>query len=323
MAPKVKIRILYVYKYLIQHTDEEHPATIADITAYLKTEGISAGRKTISADIDHLQEIGVDVVCTKSRQNLYFIGSRSLQLPELKLLVDAVQAAKFISKDKSMALIDKLSGMAGNHQAAELNRRLYIDGLPKTDNEEIYYTVDLLYSAINQGQQIVFKYREYLQGNEPVFKHDGQVYVFSPYDLVWSNDAYYVFGFSESHGKVVKFRVDRLYRPALNGAPGVPKPEDYDIAALCKRLFMMYDAEVRSVELLCENNMMKAIIDRFGNTVQTSVVDDGHFSFNAEVSVSPTFYAWLFTYAGKIRILSPQSVLDGYREHLNRAMRQA
>lgn len=316
MPAETKNRVLYILKFLREHTDENHPTTIHEINDYLRELGIAAGRKTVADDIEQLQGCGYDVVCNKSRQNQYFIGARDLELAEVKMLVDAVQAAKFISAKKSKALIKELSAMASPYQAGELNRQLYIDGRVKTTNESVYYIVDLIYAAINEKRQITFKYYEYTPEKKKVFKHNGQVYVLSPYDLVWSNDSYYVFGFSESHGKVVKFRVDRMYKPSMSDTPAVKKPKDYDIAGFCKQVFMMYDGEPCTVELLCENNLMKSIVDRFGDKTETQIMDCRHFKATVEVSASPTFFAWIFTYAGKIKILSPQKVVDGYKAHL-------
>lgn len=318
-----KNRILYIFKYLLECTDENHPVTINKIIIYLDSIDIKAGRKTIAADIEQLQKCGYDIVCNKSRQNQYFIGSRDLELPELKMLVDAVQAAKFITPKKSKALIKKLTAMASPYQSDELNRQLYIDGRIKTTNENVYYIVDLLYTAINEKKQVAFKYYEYTPEKKRAFKHNGQVYIFSPYDLVWSNDSYYVFGYSKSHDKIVKFRIDRMYKPSITANAAVAKPEDYNISDFCKHVFMMYDAETCTVELLCENSLMKAIIDRFGDQVKTKVMDCGHFKTTVEVSCSPTFFAWIFTYAGKIRILSPRSVVESYREHLMIASQEA
>lgn len=305
MPREAKNRVLYILKYLWEHTDENHTAAINDISGYLNSIGITAGRKTIADDIEQLQECGYDVVCNKSRQNQYFIGSRELELPELKMLVDAVQAAKFISPKKSKALINKLSTLASPYQAGELNRQLYIDGRVKTTNENVYYIVDLLYTAINEKKQVTFKYYEYTLEKTKVFKHNGQVYVFSPYDLVWSNDSYYVCGFSDSHGKIATFRVDRMHRPALTDGAAIPKPPDYDIAAICRQAFMMYDAGTVTVKLCCENDMMKAIIDRFGEQVQTERSGTKHFMATVTVAPGPTFFAWIFNYAGKLRIVFP------------------
>ena len=319
MPAEIKNRVLYIHKYLWEHTDENHYATITEILEYLNGIGIKAGRKTIADDIEQLQECGYDIVCNKARQNQYFIGSREFEMPELKLLVDAVQSAKFISPKKSKMLIKKLSEMSSPYQSEELKRQLYIDGLIKTTNENVYYTVDLLHSAINAQKQITFKYYEYTPEKKKVFKHNGQVYVFSPYDLVWSNDSYYAFGWSESHGKVVKFRVDRMHKPVTTANKAVTKPEEYNIGEYCKKVFMMYDAQDCTVELLCDNCLMKTIVDRFGERAETRVTDCGHFKATVEVSASPTFFSWIFTYAGKIRILAPQSVADAYKEHIRKA----
>ena len=149
------------------------------------------------------------------------------------------------------------------------------------------------------------------------------VYVLSPYDMVWNSDAYYVFGFSESHGKVVTFRVDRMCRPELSESAFCPRPEGYDIGKYCRRVFSMYDGADCTVELKCENSLMDDIVDRFGEQVQTGRYDSSHFTARVQVSVSPTFYAWVFTYGGQIEILSPEPVRQEYAQRLQAALKQA
>lgn len=166
-------------------------------------------------------------------------------------------------------------------------------------------------------------YKAYTAEKKKVYKHKGQIYVLSPYDMVWCNDAYYVFGFSESHGKVVKFRVDRMHKPTLSNKSYHPKPEDYDISSFCRKVFSMYDGQLCTVELKCNNELMKVIVDRFGEDVQTRTFDCRHFVATVEVSVSPTFYAWVFTYGGRIKILSPEAVKQEYTERLKTALNQA
>lgn len=252
------------------HTDEEHPATTADIIAYLASMGISTTRKTVAEDAAELQNSGFDVVCNRSRQNEYFIGTRHLELAELKLLVDAVQAARFISPKKSRELIGKVTGLISPHQGESLRRSLFVDGKVKTGNEAVYCAVDILHTAIQQQKTVMFKYIEYTPQKKKRYKHGGRVYVLSPYDMVWNSDAYYVCGYSESHGKVVTFRVDR-----------------------------------------------------FGEQVQTGRYDSSHFTARVQVSVSPTFYAWVFTYGGQIEILSPEPVRQEYAQRLQAALKQA
>lgn len=318
-----KNRALYIFKYLWDHTDEEYPATTADIIAYLASLGISITRKTVAEDAAELQNSGFDVVCNRSRQNEYFIGTRHLELAELKLLVDAVQAARFISPKKSRELIEKVTGLTNPHQRESLRRSLFVDGKVKTGNEAVYYAVDILHTAIQQQKTVMFKYIEYTPQKKKRYKHGGRVYVLSPYDMVWNSDAYYVCGYSESHGKVVTFRVDRMRRPELSESVFCPRSEGYDIGKYCRRVFSMYDGADCTVELKCENSLMDDIVDRFGEQVQTGRYDSSHFTARVQVSVSPTFYAWVFTYGGQIEILSPEPVRQEYAQRLQAALKQA
>lgn len=315
-----KNRPLYIFKYLLDNTDEEHPAIINDIIAHLESKGIHATRKTIATDLAQLQDCGFDVVCNKSRQNKYFIGTRSLELAELKLIVDAVQAAKFISTSKSYALIEKLSALGSPFQAADLKRALYVEGKPKTTNEGVLYTVDTLHHSIHHKKAVQFQYIEYTPRKEQSLKHNGQVYKLSPYDLVWSNDRYYIFGWSDSHNKVVKFRVDRMVHVAESFIPYHEKPAGYNIEELSKQVFMMYEGTPQTITLRCKNELMKTIIDKFGNDAITEILDDTCFQATVAVSVSPTFYSWIFTYGGKIEIVSPALVAEEYSKMLETAL---
>ena len=195
-----------------------------------------------------------------------------------------------------------------------------MDGKVKTSNNAVYYAVDTLHTAIQKEKAVIFKYIEYTPQKKKVYKYGGQIYTLSPYDMVWCNDAYYVCGFSESHGRTVTFRVDRMHRPALSEREYRSRPEGYDISQYCRQVFSMYDGIPCIVQLKCENALMDDIIDRFGEQVQTAIFDSGHFTATVEVSVSPTFYAWVFTYGGQIEILSPQRVKKEYAERLQAAL---
>ena len=306
-----KDRTLYVLKFLWQNTDEEHPATVSDILAALAYEDIKIERHALAADIEQLIEFGIDVVCVKSSPNKYFIGQRSFELPELKLLVDAVESSHFISASKSRSLVGKLYDMASVHQAKELNRHLYVDGRVKSDCKTLYYTVDLIHKAINKSKRIIFKYIEYTAEKEKVYKHDGCIYEFSPYAMLWHNDCYYVLGYSERHGKIVKFRVDRMEKGAMTDKSAVKKPAGFEPVKNKKNIIAMYDGKMETVRLKCTADMMKVIIDRFGKDVHTEPCNEG-FIAEVNAAVSPTFFGWVFGFAGKIRIIAPQSVTDEY-----------
>ena len=316
-----KSRILHIKHFLEEKTDELHPVTIPQILSYLEKEGISASRKTVAQDIDLLIEAGVDIICNKGHSHEYFIGERHFELPELKLLVDAVAASGFIPPSKSKALIKKITTFASEHQAAELKRQLYVDKHVKSESKSSYITVDLLHTAINKGTKITFKYYEYNQHKQKDYKHNRHTYVFSPYALLWNNDRYYAIGFSDKHGKVISFRVDRIAVPSLTNNPAVPKPADFDIQLYTKSMFQMFDgAQPKKVTLKCQNELMKSVIDRFGLDVDTKIIDDNHFSAVVEVSVSPTFFSWVFSFGGRMKIISPKTAVAEYQALAKRAI---
>ena len=201
-------RILLLLKLLHGQTDEKNYVSVSDILDFWEKNGIRAGRKSAYNDIALLLEMGLDIICIKSTQNRYFIGARLFELPELKLLVDAVESSHFITEKKSEALIEKLSRLASRTQAQQLNRHIYMYGMAKSANETIYYTIDAIQTAIQEKRPISFQYFEYTQKKQKILKHNGYRYVFSPYALIWNRDYYYVVGWSEKHGKLTQFRMD-------------------------------------------------------------------------------------------------------------------
>ena len=305
--------LLLLRQYLYQQTDEQHPASVTDILAFWQQHGIQAGRKSVYTDIELLQNAGMDIVCVKSSQNRYFVGQRLFELPELKLLVDAVESSRFITEKKSTALIKKLGHLTSTAQAEQLNRRIYMGGTPKPENEGIYYNVDTIHNAVQKKQQITFRYFEYTPKKEKILKHDGYKYRFSPYAMIWNRDCYYAVGWSEKHGKIAQFRVDRMtaVEPLEHTAV---QTLDFDPAEYVRKVFGMYPDNLCTVELLCDNEVMRSVIDRFGENVQTETVDEQHFRATVEVAPSPPFFSWVFTFSGKIRIVSPAAVLEEMRD---------
>ena len=233
--------------------------------------------------------------------------------------MDAVESSRFISAAQSGRLVGKLYGMASTHQATELNRHLYIDGRVKSDSRTLYYTVDLIHKAINDRKRIRFKYIEYTAEKKKVYKHNGCIYEFSPYAMLWHDDRYYVLGFSERHGKIAKFRVDRIAKAEITELTAVTMPKDFEPVSYLKNIIAMYEGRMERVRLKCEPDMMKVIIDRFGADVQTEPLEDG-FTAEVNVSVSPTFFGWVFSFAGKIKITSPQRVVNEYKSALGKAL---
>ena len=298
---------------LLKQTDEHHYATGADILRFWETHGIQTTRKNVYSDIQLLMDFGLDVICIKSTQNRYFVGSRLLELPELKLLVDAVESSHLITEKKSTALIEKLGHLTSRHNAALLNRPVYMDGTAKPDNEAVYYAIDAIQTAIHKQRAISFQYFEYTPKKEKVLKHKGYRYGFSPYVLIWSRDFYYAVGWSEKHGKLAQFRVDRMTAIQDSDAPYIADPS-FDPASYIREIFGMYHDMPQRVTLLCENRTMRNIIDHFGEDVDTEVVDANHFRATVDVAPTPPFFSWVFTFGGAIRIEGPGEALAKMRD---------
>lgn len=315
-AMETKPRILYLQKILLERTDEENPLSTTQLINILNNEyGISAHRTTVTKDIAALQEFGMDIVTIHSTQSKYFVASRMFELPELKLLIDAVESSKFITKKKSDILIEKIHTMTSLWQAAKLKRNNYVVNRIKPDNEQIYYIIDAINDAINAGRQISFQYYDYTGLKKKVLKNKGEVYKLSPYKLLWSGDNYYVIGYSEKKGEVINFRVDRIAsKPEILDKDILPIPNDFDIENFTKEVFFMFSGEKVLVDLRCENSLMKTMVDRFGEDVTTLAYDMTSFRVQTEVLASPTFLGWVFGFGGKVQILAPESVKEQYRQ---------
>lgn len=310
----IKARLLALAKMFYAHTDEEHQWTNTEIMDYLDKHDVPANEKTLRGDIRLLKKMGFDIVTVVSRPNRYYQRNREFSLPELKLLIDAVSASRFITKKKSQDLGDKLAELASEHQKKELHRNVYATNRVKNRNEGIYNVVDLINDAINEKRRITFQYEEFDAALKPVLRNDGEIYELSPYALYWNEDYYYVVGWSDKHGNVSSFRVDRLVKPKITDEKAHRKPGDFDIDDYSRRIFEMFDGEPTLVKLECRNDLAKYIVDRFGTKLTTTATSDDRFEVEIEVSLSPTFYAWVFQFGGEIRILSPAKAVNEITE---------
>lgn len=310
----MKKRLLMLIKLLQDHTDEEHPVSTRDIMAYYKENGMSSDRKTLDADIKLLQEQGFDLIKIKSSPNKYYIASREFELPELKLLIDAVQSSRFITEKKSRELSKKLAGLASAEQAKELDRHTGVNGRAKSTNEQQLYTVDTITKAINEKKKIRYQYQEYDGKKRKILRNDGEVYVLSPYMLYWNEDFYYVVGYSDKRECITAFRVDRIVNIEMTDAKAVKRPKGFNISNYSDSIFGMYSGPETEVELECRNNLMKYIIDRFGEKIKVRPTENGTFLTTVTVELSPVFYGWVFQFGGGIKIISPKSAVKQYDE---------
>lgn len=306
-----KLKILYIKELLERSSDEDHPIPVQQILDYLTQKGISAERKAIYHDILCLQEFGMDIVHKPGRNGGYFLASRPFELPELKLLVDAIQASRFLTSKKSTQLIEKLSGLVSTYEAGSLKRQVVVSGRVKTMNESIYYNVDRLHDAINKNSKIQFQYTEWgLDGK----RHPRPgVYEASPYALIWDDENYYLVAHSQRHG-ITHYRVDKMANIQPTGERRYIAPEAKNLrrSSYGKNVFGMFGGETTTVRMRFHRSLTGVVIDRFGR--DTMLIPDGpeHFIFSMDIAVSPLFLGWLAGFGQRATILSPRSVIDQY-----------
>ena len=322
MDNTAKLRPLYLAKILYEQTDEEHYLTTVQLMQILEEQyGISAHRQTIKADIDLLKQFGLEIEEVKSVQNRYNLYGRQFDIPELKLLIDAVESSKFITAHKSQELVDKLSRLAGEHASAGLKRNVCCENRVKPGNEKIYLIIDAINEAINENKKISFQYFRYDVNKKQQLKLDGKSYVITPLHLVWNGDYYYMIGVYDYKQRLGSFRVDRIAkRPTILEEEGTPAPEEFDVNEHINTTFRMFNSPHAEVELICDNNVMDSIIDRFGEEVSTCPYDQHSFKAVVNIAVSNVFFSWVFGFGGKVKINSPAHVKAQYADMLRTAV---
>ena len=320
MAHK-KLKLLYIAQFLLERTDEGHTATVKDIIAYLEGLGISAERKAIYDDLALLEEFGMDIVRTKTKTSNFYLGSREFQLPELKMLVDVVQASPFLTQKKSMELIGKLEHLASRHQAMQLRRQVYVMNRIKSPNEQLYYHIDAISQAINTGRQITFLYFDWGLDGTRAYRHGGTRYAVNPVALCVER-YYYLVAYDEARG-YVHYRVDRMSEVAMSQQPRVRLPENFDLAQYVRGIFDMYHGERTTVTLELDRSLLNVAMDRFGQDAHLRAgPEEGTVVLSAPVEVSPTFLSWVMGFGKKMRILSPPQAREALADLCREVLEQ-
>ncbi len=313
-----KLKCLYLRQFLLENTDEAHPVTVSQMIDYLARHDIAAERKSIYDDIDGLRSYGLDIEYRKAQDGGYFIANREFQLPELKLLVDAVQSSKFLSLRKSNELIAKLEKLASRHEAQALRRQVYVTHRIKNMNESIYYNVDALHSAIAAGSRITFRYFDWDMNGKKKYRHEGKRYRISPWALLWDDENYYLVGYDAEHAERRHYRVDKMESITQTGEERLGKElfAGFDPAAYSRKVFGMYGGEPQKVTLRFESSMSNIVFDRFGRELILTPDRDGGFTVTVEVVPSPQFFAWLTGLGAPVKILSPQPIVQQFCDYL-------
>ena len=316
-SPNQKLKLLYIMKFLLEETDEEHTLSTSRLIELLSGVGISAERKSIYENIEDLKRFGLDIESGGSgRLSGYYIASRDFELPELKLLVDAVQASKFITRSKSDRLIRKLEGFTSRHQAKELQRQVFVTNRIKHDNESIYYNVDKIHNAINDDVKLSFLYFDWTPEKKKQPRRDGLRYVISPWSLSWDDENYYMIGYESESEKIKHFRVDKMEKieQEHESREGRELFTKFDMATYSKKVFGMFGGREETVTLRVENRFAGVVIDRFGRDAAIVPGRDGYFTVKLQVQLSPLFFSWMFIMGDGAKIVAPSEVAEEFAQ---------
>lgn len=317
MAHK-KLKLLYLAKLFYERTDEDHPVTVGDMIDYLAGLDIPAERKAIYEDIELLRQFGMDIIYNKAKTHNYYLGQRQFELPELKLLIDVVQASPFLTVKKSMELISKLEGLASRAQAGSLHRQVYVLSRVKTQSEQLYYNIDGINQAINEDRCVRFRYFDWTTEGQRRYRHGGKVYTECPAALCVDRN-YYLVTYRPEENKFIHFRVDRISGLQVAETPRPALPKDFDPASYVRAIFDMHSGETAWVTLELADHLLNVAMDRFGQDAHYRAAPGGKVIVSAQVEVSPTFLSWVLCFGGEAKVLDPPFA----REALARMARDA
>lgn len=317
-----KIKLLLLSRLLMENSDKDHPIPLPQLLTALERAGVAAERKSVYADLEALQEFGLDVQFQKKPPSGWFVGKRDFELAELKFLVDAVQSSRFITRKKSDTLIRKIAGLTSQAQAKQLRRQVYVDRRLKTDNEYVYKAIDRLHNAIGEGLAVTFKYFDYNVAKKKVFRRGGKLYTVSPYGLIWGDENYYLVGWEHGGTSLRHYRVDKMSYLEITGQPrqGDESCKSFDLVDYGRRHFHMFSGRQARVRLLCENRLVNVILDRFGQEIMLIPQGADRFSVTVDAVVSPQFYGWLFGLGGGVVLTDPDWAVEEYRQALGNAL---
>ena len=320
-----KFKLYRLAQIMLERTDDDHFITMPEIKEALEAYEITADRKSIYNDLKDLEQLGIEVEGEPvGNRYHYHVVSREFELPELKLLVDAIQSSKFITERKSNALIKKIEKLVSKYDAQKLQRQVYVSGRIKTMNESIYYNVDAIHNAITENRKIKFQYFQWNVKKEMELRHDGAFYHISPWGLSWDHENYYLVGYDSVEEKIKYYRVDKMIKVQMlpEEREGKEHFKKLDMAEYTRKSFSMFGGKEQQVKLLVNNELAGVIIDRFGKDVMMIPSGDAQFTVNVNVQVSSHFLGWIMSLGAGIQLIGPDDVVEQMRKEIERLSKQ-
>ena len=318
-----KGRLLFLAKYLMEQTDDQNAVTVEDLIRVCEEQGYTVNRNTLRNDISILTAADMDIISERDgKSKAYHVGTRLFEVAELRMLVDAISSCRFISRDKSNGLIEKISCLTNAQNRQFLQPEVFSPDYLKSDSTGVFVTMDKIRAAIENRRKLAFHYWDYTPEKQKVLRNGGEEYVASPYNLIWNDDRYYLAAFSDKRQKVVTFRVDRMCDVAILEDEAV-QDVTFNPSEYASRTLKMFDGDVEEAQvcLLCQNQYMQSVIDRFGENIHTEIFDAENFLAWITVRPSKTFFSWVFQFLGEIKLLGPEPVRLEYEKLLRTVLK--
>ena len=317
-----KLKILYLMKMFEERTDREHPMSVQDIMLHLRGYGITVERKTVYDDIETLRIFGMHIANRRGKISGYYLADRAFELPELKILMDAVQSSRFLTQEQSRILLHKLETLTSVSEAKKLQSQISAVPGVKSVNGEIYKNIEGIYDAIAENCQITFQYYEWDLSKNLKKKRGGERYRVSPWKLIWKNENYYLLGLDEKSEIVKHYRIDKIKHINIEKQKrnGESIFKDFDMEKFTAGTFGMFGGKETPVRMEFENRLAGVVLDRFGQDVMLVSRDAEHFSMQAQISVSPKFFGWLASLGSGAVIMSPENVRREYTSFLKKTL---
>lgn len=314
-----KIKLLVLYDFLREHTDEEHHLSTDEVVKALSEKGIPIERQALLKDIRILNEWGYEVLSYKKKSYYFYVVDRKFDVAELRILIDAVQSASFISEERTEGFSRRIAALAGEHKGELLKKNTVCYDTNKRSNKQVFYTIDLIETAIENGKQVSFLYYDFDTEKRKIYRKDGARYTVNPLALIFTNDRYYLVCYNDKYQNLSHYRIDRIESLSVEETPVTKKEkyQNFNIHKHKKEIFSMYVGEPCEAELEADNDMVEDIMDKFGEEVHIHYRSDRVFRVKVTVQLSPPFFAWIAMFEGKIRIKAPDTVKREMQEFIS------
>ncbi len=314
-----KIKLLKLLDMLRHETDEQHPLSTTQICTKLGNMGIVCDRRTLPRDIATLNDQGYEIMSVMiGHDKCYYVEDRSFSIPELKILIDAVQAASFITDKKTSELVEKIAALGGSHRAEILKSNMVCFNTRKHSNEQIYYNVDTLERAIQNNKKVIFYYYNLDENGNKVYRRDHHHYVVEPIALVFNEDNYYLISYSSRHDGTANYRVDRMEAVEIVEEDICEKAISLrnSVSGYTEQAFKMYGGESVEVVLEFSDSLIGVVFDKFGEDVKMRRTSEDRCVATVTVQISPVFWSWLFQFGKQMTVVSPPQVSDEYKQKI-------